>query len=262
MKIAISGKGGVGKTTLAAMLAGACSLSKRDVIAVDADPDSNLSSALGIPAEERIIPLAEMTDLIAERTGKGENFSGYFKINPKVDDIPERYCRKIGRVRLLVLGGVSHGGTGCLCPASALLRALLLHLTLGRGDALVMDMEAGIEHLGRATAQSMDALIVVVDSGPWSAQTALRVRKLAKDIGIGTVLAVANRIDDESQLAPIAARLEGIPLIGHMPTDARLQSGIGRSDSNGDLVPSDAFAEHLPVVIGILAEIEKRASRN
>ena len=184
MKVAVSGKGGVGKTTLSAMLAAAMGLKGQTVIAIDADPDANLGAALGLPPDQCPVPLSEMRELIAERTHAKDAYGGYFKLNPKVDDIPGQYSRQIGPIHLLALGGVRRGGEGCICPATALIKALLTHLALRSEDALIMDMEAGIEHLGRATTQSMDVLLVVVDDGPWSVDTALRVRKLADDIGL------------------------------------------------------------------------------
>jgi CO dehydrogenase maturation factor len=257
MKIAISGKGGVGKTTLSAMLAAAPALRGRHVIAIDADPDANLASALGLGEDEQPRPLSEMGDLIAERTGAKDG-GGYFKLNPKVDDIPETYAARIGDIRLLVLGGVSKGGGGCICPATTLLKALLIHLVLGRDEALVMDMEAGIEHLGRATAQSMDALLVVVDASPWSVHTAQRVRKLAGDIAMPNIFAVANRVDREAQLNDIAGQLGEIPLIGHLPTDNRLAAGVARVSPEGRLEPAEALADHLPAVERIISEVKRR----
>jgi CO dehydrogenase maturation factor len=153
MKIAVSGKGGVGKTTLSALLSAALGLKGHRVVAIDADPDANLAAALGLSADNYPVFLAEMSDLIAERTGAKNAYGGYFKLNPQVDDIPDQFSRRIGSVRLLALGGVQRGGGGCICPASALIKALLTHLVLGSQDAVVMDMEAGIEHLGRATTQ-------------------------------------------------------------------------------------------------------------
>ena len=185
------------------MLCGVLGMQNRRVIAVDADPDANLGSALGIPADDPITPLAEMSEMITQRTGAADSYGGYFKLNPKVDDIPEEFARPIGTIRLLTLGGVPKGGGGCICPASALLKALLTHLLVGRDDTLIMDMEAGIEHLGRATAQCTDALVVVIDGGPWSLQTATRVRKLAADIGIQKILAVANRVTENSDIESI-----------------------------------------------------------
>ncbi len=243
------------------MLAGALALKGRTVIAIDADPDANLGSALGVPADEPIIPLADMKELIRERTGVKAAYGGYFKLNPKVDDIPDSYARRIGPIRLLALGGVRAGGDGCICPASALLKALLVHLVLGRGDALIMDMEAGIEHLGRATAQSMDALLVVVNPDPWSAQTARRVHKLAGDIGMTNVFAVANRVTDPSQSGPLADQLGEVPLIGQLPTDPRLAEGIVGVDARGDLQPGEGLTGNLPAVEALLSELQTRTSR-
>jgi len=258
MKLAISGKGGVGKTTLSASLAAALGIKGGSVIAIDADPDANLASALGLPPQEHITPLAEMDDLIQERTGATGGYGAFFKLNPRVDDIPDTYCRRIGPIRLLVLGGIAKGGDGCLCPATALLKALLIHLVLGRDDALIMDMEAGIEHLGRATAESMDALIVVVDGTAWSTQTARRVRALAGDVGMRNIFAVANRTNQQAQLDKIVGELEGIPLVGHLPTDDRLAAGIVTVAADGTVQPSEALADNLQAVEGILSEIKAR----
>ena len=258
MKIAVSGKGGVGKTTLSAMLAATLSLRGGKVIALDADPDANLAAALGLPGDQHPAPLAEMTDLIEARTGAADSYGGYFKINPKVDDIPDKHAARIGRVRLLVLGGVKAGGGGCICPASALVKALLSHLIIARGETVIMDMEAGIEHLGRATAQSMDALLVVVDASPWSTQTAARVAKLAADIHLKHVLAVANRIEEPDELDRIRSRLGEVPLIGHLPADDRLRRGVVEASGNGGLVPSEGLAANQGAVDRILAELEIR----
>ncbi|MFB3892341.1 MAG: AAA family ATPase [Phycisphaerae bacterium] len=258
MKLAISGKGGVGKTTLSAMLAGALAMEGHTVIALDADADSNLASALGVSADDPIKPLAEMKEMIEERTGAGQGYGGYFKLNPKVDDIPDTYARRLGNIRLLVMGGVRHGGDGCLCPAAAVLKALLVHLVLGRDEHIIMDMEAGIEHLGRATAASMDALIVVVDPGPWSTQTALRVQKLAGDIGIRKVFAVANRVGRDEDLAGIRERLGSIPLLGSLGVDDRLRAGVIGVGPGGALRPSDAMKAGMGSINAILADLKRR----
>ena len=260
MKIAVSGKGGVGKTTLSAMLTAALSRAHQTVIALDADPDANLAAALGLPAEKHPTFLADMTDLIKERTGAADAYGGYFKLNPKVDDIPDDYACKIGNIRLLALGGVIHGGDGCICPATALVKALLTHLIIGRRDALVMDMDAGIEHLGRGTTQSMDALIVVVDEGPWSQQTAQRVRGLAEDIGVRNLVAVANRVSDATDLDAIRDALDGVPLIGSVPFDNRMMGGIAKRADEQGLEPSEAFAEALPAVEQILQHLQEVVS--
>lgn len=258
MKLAVSGKGGVGKTTLSAMLAGALALDGHPVIALDADPDANLGAALGLPPSSQPKPLAEMRDLIAERTGSAKNYGGYFKLNPKVDDIPEMFAHRIGLIRLLALGGMRDGGQGCLCPASALLKALLVHLVLGRDESLVMDMEAGLEHLGRATAQSMDALIVVVDGSSWSRQTARRVHKMADDIGMRRILAAANRIGEPAELEEIRKDLDDIPLIGQVPYDARLSRGVFHISPDSEASPAAVLQEQLPAIKAILSEVDRR----
>jgi len=256
MKVAISGKGGVGKTTISAMMAGTLALAGRAVIALDADPDANLGSALGLPPADWPTPLAEMKDLIAERTGSAQAYGGYFKLNPKVDDIPERFAGRLGPIRLLALGGVSRGGGGCICPASALVKALLTHLVLGRDDAVIMDMEAGIEHLGRATAQSMDAMIVVVDEGPWSVQTAQRIRTLAAELGMNRIYAVANRIRDGGRIEEIRRRLGEVPLIGSLPYDDLLTQPPVKAGESGGLEPADGLTAHREAVDAILAQLD------
>ena len=258
MKLAVSGKGGVGKTTLSALLAGAWAVKGRSVIAIDADPDANLASALGIPSSDPVTPLAEMQTLIRQRTGAEGDYGGFFKLNPHVQDIPDKFARRIGPISLLVLGGIRKGGDGCLCPATALLKALLIHLVLGREEALIMDMEAGIEHLGRATARSMDALLVVVDATPWSAQTALRVQALADDIGLRRVFAVANRIARPAELEKARSQLGGIPLVGHIGVDERLLDGVVRPAPGGKMETSEALKDNLPAVEEILAEVKRR----
>ena len=258
MKLAVSGKGGVGKTTLSAMLAGAAALKGQDVVAIDADPDANLGSALGVPPDEPITPLADMEELIKERTGATGGYGGYFKLNPRVDDIPDEYARRIGNIRLLVLGGVAHGGDGCICPATAVLKALLIHLVLGRDDALVMDMEAGIEHLGRATAASMDGLIVVVNPGAWSVQTAHRVRRLAGEIGTKKVYAVVNRVRRPEEVDWTRRQLGEIPLIGQLPEDDRFGGAVLRVGGDGRVEACAALEAYLPAVEGMLAELRNR----
>ncbi len=258
MKIAISGKGGVGKTTLTALLVGAAAPKDRRVIAIDADPDANLASAFGIPPEQSPTPLSLMRDLIEERTGSKGDYGGYFKLNPEVNDIPEKYSVRLGGFRLLVLGGVTSGGSGCICPATALIKALLTHLVMGRDEDLIMDMEAGIEHLGRATGQTMDALVVVVDPSPWSATTAHRVLKLAGDIGLKKIFAVANRITDAEHLDRIRERLDDVPLIGSISQDPRLVGPLYSLHEEKGIVPADGIEAHLSAAREILGEIEDR----
>ena len=149
MKIAVSGKGGVGKTTFSSLLIRSLNDAGKHVLAIDADPDANLAAALGIENAHDITPIAEMKDLIFERTeAKPGTVGGFFKLNPKVDDLPEALSARLGNIKLMRLGGVKKGGAGCICPESTLLRALITHVVLARDEVVVMDMEAGIEHLG------------------------------------------------------------------------------------------------------------------
>ncbi len=155
MKLAVSGKGGVGKTTFASLMIRTLNAEGKRVLAIDADPDANLAAGLGIADSDKIVPIAEMEDLIFERTGaKPGSIGGYFKLNPKVDDLPDAVSVGFERIKLMRLGGIKKGGSGCICPESALLRALVMHIVLARDEVVVMDMEAGIEHLGRVNGKS------------------------------------------------------------------------------------------------------------
>ncbi len=216
-KIAISGKGGVGKTTLATLLAYIYAGRGRRVLAIDADPNANLASSLGFPEElvAGITPISEMDELIYERTGaRPGTYGTFFKLNPRVDDIPDRFSVTHRGVKLLVLGTIKEGGRGCICPESALLRALVTHLLLYRDEVLIMDMYAGTEHLGRATAQAVDALIIVVEPGLRSLQTARRIRKLAGDIGIERVYVVGNKVRNEGDRRFILDHLADFEVVG------------------------------------------------
>ncbi len=217
MKIAVSGKGGVGKTTLSSLLARYWASKGYRVLAVDADPDANLGSALGI-ATEGIVPVAKMETLIEERTGaKPGTVGGFFKLNPRVDDLPEALSKEKDGVRLLIMGTVKKGGGGCVCPESVLLKALINHLVLYHKDIVIMDMEAGIEHLGRGTAQGVDRLIIVVEPGRRSIETAEKVKKLTQDIGLTKVAAVGCKARTPEQREFIEKTVQGIPLIGFLP---------------------------------------------
>lgn len=221
-KIAITGKGGVGKTTLTSLLAYTWAQQNRPVLVIDADPNANLAEALGIPeAQRKITPVVEMQDLIAERTGTTPGtYGGIFKMNPRVDDIPERFSVTHRGIRLLVMGTVDHAGSGCVCPESVVLKSLVTHLLLQRDEMLIMDMEAGIEHLGRATAQAVDAFVIVVEPGRRSIQTARTIRRLAQEIGIPRIVAVGNKVRSPSDREYIAQQLSDFPVLGFLPYSA------------------------------------------
>ncbi len=230
MKIAIAGKGGVGKTTLAAALARRWAREGRSVIAVDADPASSLPGALGISPDRVPSPLVGMRDLIQERTGAREEGGGLmYALNPKVDDLPERFSILADGVRLLVLGTVEQGGKGCLCPEATVLKALMQHLLLRVPDDVVLDMEAGLEHIGRASATGVDAMLSVVEPGLRSVGTARRVADLARDIRIVRSAVVLNKVRDEVEEALLRKALVGLPVLGVLPYSAAL----ARADLEG-----------------------------
>lgn len=223
MKIAVSGKGGVGKTLLSAFLARAFAAGGNRVIAIDADPDANLGATLGIPDAGKIVPISHLKDLIRQRTGAEETAGGlYFKLNPKVDDLPDDYSVSHDGIRLMVMGEVKKGGSGCYCPENALLNSLMSHLLLGRDDVVIMDMAAGIEHLSRGTAQAVDRLIIVVEPGQASMETALRVKQLARDLGIKELAVVGNKVHGADEEAYIRKGTEGLDMLGVIPYDPGL----------------------------------------
>lgn len=241
MKIAITGKGGVGKTTLAALLAQAYAERGREVLAVDADPSPCLAGALGFPAElrARLRPIAEMDELIEERTGaKPGTTGGFFTLNPRVDDIPETFSVLHRGVRLLEMGGIDLGGSGCICPESAMLKTLLANLLLRRQDVLLVDMYAGVEHLGRATVDFVDAMLVVVEPTRRSLGTAAQIKQLANDIGLTRLLAVGNKIRDDKETRFLTEELPGMPLLGCLPMDLRVQEADRLGAAVFDHVPA------------------------
>ena len=223
MKLAVTGKGGVGKTFVSALLAKVLVKKGFEVFAIDADPDANLASALGIGEPSKITPLVQLKEIIEERTGaKSGALSSYFKINPRVDDIPERFFVKINGLRLGVMGSVRGGGLGCVCPESAFLKALLAHLLVERKEAVVLDMEAGIEHLGRGTVSSVDMLVIVVEPGSRSIETALRIKGLAGDLGMKRFSVVGNKIRNENDIDFIRKSLAGFDFSGFLPFNPKL----------------------------------------
>lgn len=218
MKIAISGKGGVGKTTLASLIIKNFSDRGNKVLAIDADPDANLAGALGIEHPEDITPISQMKELIEERTeSKVGTMGSFFKLNPTVSDLPEKLSVQKGNIRVMVMGGVKRGGGGCICPESVLLKTLITHLILARDEVVVLDMEAGIEHLGRGTASSVNKLIVVVEPGKRSIETAHQIKKLAQDLGLKNIVLVGNKIRNENDKAFLINQLPGFTFLGFLP---------------------------------------------
>jgi len=220
MKIAVTGKGGVGKTLLTALLSKIFSEAGYSVLAIDADPDANLAATLGFPDSDKIIPISEMSALIEERTGaRPGQIAPFFKLNPKVDDLPEKYSLKYNGIRLMVMGRIKKGGSGCYCPENALLQALLIHLLVARNEVVILDMEAGIEHLGRATAKAVDKLIVVVEPGRRSIETAYRIDELAQDIGLPNIAIVANKVRNQTEREFLVSNLPDFEFLGFIPYD-------------------------------------------
>jgi CO dehydrogenase maturation factor len=236
MKIAVTGKGGVGKTTICALLAKALKACGRDVVAIDCDPDSNLAACMGYAHPEQLKPLVALKELIEEKMGvKPGTTGGMFRLNPFVDDIPDRYAVDIDGVRVLVAGAVKKGGAGCYCPENALIRALISHLLVDGKTDLILDMEAGIEHLSRGTVRTVDALVVVVDPSLRAVETALRIRELAGQLGLKQILAIGNKIRSEKDLRFLVESLPGWEFAGFLPYDDTLRDAemSGRSVSDG-----------------------------
>ena len=245
MKIAVAGKGGVGKTTVAGTLARLLGRDGLKILAVDADPSYTLWSALGIPPDvaKQIVPLTENATLVEERLqveGAG-SYKGFFKLNPRVDDLAEKFAIEgPDNVSLLVAGTVEIGGSGCMCPSATLLKTLVRYLILGTDEAFVMDMDAGIENLGRGTTKGMDALLVVAEPGRRSLDILGKIRHLAQDIDVGRVFAVGNKVanpDDEEMIREWVEN-EGIPLLGIVPMDDAIKQadrkGVAPIDLNPD----------------------------
>ena len=239
MKVAITGKGGVGKTTLASTLARLYADEGRTVLAADVDPDANLGLALGLTQEEvdSIVPISKMRTLVEERTGANEA-NKFFKLNPYVADIPEKYARDINGVKLLVMGTVDVGGSGCVCPEHVMLKAILSSLTYRKNDVVVMDMEAGLEHLGRGTAANMDQFIVVIEPGARSVQTYRNVKRLADDLGVKQVRVGANKVRDASDEAFIRSVIPAEDLLGCIHYNAEVIDADRQGKSPYDFSPT------------------------
>ena len=251
MKIAISGKGGVGKTTVTALWGRAFADEGREVFLIDADPDANLAQALGVAPADLPPPLVGLKDLIKERTGGDPDKVGqYFKMNAHVSDLPDAYAVAVGGMRLLALGGIRGGGKGCACPQGAFLKAMMRHLMLDRREVLLVDMEAGLEFLGRAAVLGTDALVAVVEPGQRSLETARAVARMGREIGLKRFGGVLNKVTDAGQVEAVRAALpEGMGFLGHVP----YSPALARADLEGRSV----FGAD-PAVEGALAEAKEK----
>ena len=243
MKVAITGKGGVGKTTLSSTLARLYAAEGRTVLAADVDPDANLGLALGLSQEEvdAIVPISKMKALAKERTGASDD-NKFYKLNPYVADIPEKYAKTVNGVKLLVMGTVDVGGSGCVCPEHVMLKSILSSLTYRKNDVVIMDMEAGLEHLGRGTAANMDQFIVVIEPGARSVQTYHNVKRLAKDLGVKRVRVVANKVRDEKDEAFVKNAIPEEDLLGMIHYNLEVMDADRNGQSPYDYSPT-AIAE-------------------
>lgn len=254
MKLAITGKGGVGKTTLSSTLARLYADEGRTVLAADVDPDANLGLALGLSEEDvnAIVPISKMRSLVEERTGANDA-NKFFKLNPQVSDIPDKYGKDVNGVKLLVMGTVETGGSGCVCPEHVMLKSILSALTFRKDDVVIMDMEAGLEHLARGTASMMDFFIVVIEPGARSVQTYANVKKLAADIGITKVYVVANKIRDDSDREFVKSRIPEEDLLGFISYN----SEVIDADRQG-LSPYDCSPKALEEIKAIKAKMDRK----
>jgi CO dehydrogenase maturation factor len=258
MKLAITGKGGVGKSTLAATLTLLLAREGSRVVAVDADPDANLAGALGISADEQktIIPIAEQTRLIEERTGaQVKRYGQMFRLNPTVDDIAGSYGFNNDGYTLLVLGAVDQGGGGCGCPEGVLIRALVSDLVLHKKEALIMDMEAGVEHLGRATARGVDSMVIVVEPGQRSVDCAKRIIRMAHEIGLQKLCAVANKVSSPADEKFIRDALPELPLLGVIPVHEAFAEADRRGIAPIDILPEEVTATFCSILEKLKTEV-------
>ncbi len=245
MKVAVVGKGGVGKTTIAACLARLLSRDGYSVIAVDADPSLNLAQAIGVPRDvaDGAPILFDYEEFIKSRTLRP---NGLYLMNPKVDDVVDRFGIKgPDGVRLLKLGAVRKGGTRCLCPEYAFLRALLSHLILGRKDVVILDMVAGLEHMSRGTARGVDLMLCVTEPSVKAIDVAIQMHKLSKDLEVKKFAIVINKVLSEDDVGVVRKALEGVEVAGIIPYDSSVIEADRKGLSLIDYEPESKAIQYI-----------------
>ncbi len=255
-KLAVCGKGGVGKTTFSSVLSYVLARKGREVFAIDADPNPTLAEALGIPDHilADITPIAEMTELIAERTGaRPGEYGSFFKLNPRVKDIPDRYAIRYRDIHFLMMGATKKAGQGCACPENTMIKALMSYLIVKEKETVVLDMVAGTEHMGRGTAASVDVMLIVVEPGTRSIKAAKQFHRFARDLAISKICFVANKVRSEKDELFIKKQMLGLDLVGSLPYSDSIIEG-----ERGGIAIYDSDSEYREEVSRILERIGVR----
>lgn len=241
MKIAITGKGGVGKTTISALLARRLADRDYNVFAIDADFDANFASALGININEvDIKPISEMENLVEEKMGTGEEVGkGFYVLNPFVGDIPDKFSIKHKGVNFLAVGTVKKGGEGCYCAENKLIRRLVNHIVVKHDETVIIDMEAGCEHMSRGTAKGIDLFLIVVEPGLRSLQTAKKIKEMASEIGVKHIYAIANKLNSKEEIELIKDHLKDTEIIGEIYNNSSITEADLKGVSPADIADKE-----------------------
>ena len=221
MKIAIAGKGGVGKTTIMALIARQLHQSGKKVLVIDADPSPHMAQTLGFDNIDQITPIAEMSTLLAQRAGKTEG-SPFYNINPEINDLLADFMLEKDGMKLMVLGAIQTAKGGCACPENTVLKRLLTKLLLSDNQAILLDMEAGVEHLGRGTIAGVDELFIVTIPSRSSVRTTLKVLALAEEAGIADISFLANLVENNEDREFLQQELPRAP-VAFFPNSAAIR---------------------------------------